>query len=92
MVCTIVRVAEDGSSPERFRVKPSDMLPWADPYICQIVKRLQREVRMDRQLQDRRHLLNPMRADLDPPSPATDTDWDWNDEPNWTRSIEPSGE
>ncbi|MEM9351388.1 MAG: hypothetical protein AAGA92_00075 [Planctomycetota bacterium] len=102
VVCTIVRVHEQEVASDRFRSRPSDLLPWADPYICQLVENLQKEVREDRAREDRamnqrlKH-LNPSRntapqADLEPPSPVTDADWDWGDEPNWTRLTEPTGE
>jgi hypothetical protein len=49
VVCTIVRVA-DAPTPtlERFVRKPSTLVPWADPYIAGLVRRLQSEVRMER--------------------------------------------
>jgi hypothetical protein len=49
VVCTIVRVAEAPSvAVERLVRKPSQLLPWADPYIAGLVRRLQSEVRMER--------------------------------------------
>jgi hypothetical protein len=52
VVCTIVRVADAPSvGGERFVRKPSALLPWADPYIAGLVRRLQSEVRMERAAQ-----------------------------------------
>jgi hypothetical protein len=49
VVCTIVRVAETPAAMnERFVRKPSTLVPWADPYIAGLVRRLQSEVRMER--------------------------------------------
>ncbi len=102
VVCTIVRVHEQEVASDRFRSRPSDLLPWADPYICQLVENLQREVREDRAQKDRAmnqriKRQNPMRstgprADLEPPSPLTEADWEWGGESNWPRLTEPSGE
>ncbi len=71
IVCMAVRVEEfprlrDGSLAAR----PSTMLPWADPYIAGLVRRLQSEVRFER-------------ADLDPPSPVGDSEWEGWDQPRW---------
>lgn len=48
LVCTVVRIAEAPQSSERFVRKPSTLVPWADPYIAGLVRRLQSEVRMER--------------------------------------------
>jgi hypothetical protein len=49
VVCTLVRVAEAPlDAPVRFVRKPSALVPWADPYIAGLVRRLQCEVRMER--------------------------------------------
>lgn len=50
--CAVVRVPAETSrmprqDPSRFR--PSDLVPWADPYIASLVRKLQREVREERQ-------------------------------------------
>ncbi|MCA9239358.1 MAG: hypothetical protein KDA37_04125 [Planctomycetales bacterium] len=37
------------SEPSRFR--PSDLVPWADPYIASLVRGLQRQVREEREEQ-----------------------------------------
>lgn len=35
--------------PDKSRFRPSDLVPWADPYIASLVRKLQREVREERQ-------------------------------------------
>jgi hypothetical protein len=107
LVYTLVRVAEQ-PQPEatQFVRKPSALVPWADPYIAGLVRRLQSEVRLERaamaeagvqagaaMFDDRgaaTWLQDPLRDDLDPPSPATDGDWEWSDEPRWTVDGEPA--
>jgi len=80
--CTVVRIPSiedrDISSSNRFSTRPSDLLPWADPYISQLVHRLQAEVRSERQVE------STVISELDPPSPSTDTDGDWQEETRWT--------
>lgn len=79
--CTIVRLP---AADDRFMVasnrltsRPSELVPWADPYIAQLVQRLQDEVRDERNTASAGHAL---RADLDPPSPSCEPDWDWADD------------
>jgi hypothetical protein len=106
MVCTIVRVAESPTPrTERFVRKPSTLVPWADPYIAGLVRRLQSEVRMERAaLRERGEqaadlamfdnrgaaawLAQSAVADLDPPRPVGDDDWDWFDQPRSTTEGE----
>lgn len=103
VLCTMVRVAEQTPvDAVRFVRKPSALVPWADPYIAGLVRRLQSEVRMERAMaqpenaeagmfDDRgatQWLQDSIRADLDPPSPA-DADWEWSDRPRWTVDGEP---
>ena len=95
--CTVVRVsvADDSgmrASNPRFdndslnnpiMSRPSDLLPWADPYIARLVAKLQNEVRDERTQarvvsQDSRSCL----AELEPPVPGTDSEWD--DQPRWS--------
>ena len=85
--CTIVRVeaVEDvrnrlprpSVSSHRFSTRPSRLLPWADPYIAKLVRNLQKEVRSERLMEASE------RADLDPPSPTTDTDGGTFEETRW---------
>jgi hypothetical protein len=92
VVCTIVRVPADSpaetSAADR-GLRPSELLPWADPYIAGLVTQLQDEVRREQ----RRAVLAKARerrqaggtgawpkADLDPPSPQTDLDWSREDD------------
>lgn len=98
LVCTVVRVAERSADESlRFVRKPSALVPWADPYIAGLVRRLQSEVRMERaraeghqpaglaMFDDRgasQWLSASIHADLDPPSPA-DGDWEWSNGPRW---------
>ena len=51
LVCTVIRVAEEPRLEERFVRKPSTLVPWADPYIAGLVRRLQSEVRMERAIE-----------------------------------------
>jgi hypothetical protein len=80
--CTVVRIPDVNSrtlsSTDRFSTRPSDLLPWADPYIARLVHRLQDEVRVERRVE------SVVNSELDPPSPATESDWDWQDESRWT--------
>ena len=112
LVCTVIRVAEAPPTFERFVRKPSTLVPWADPYIAGLVRRLQSEVRMERAalaeaaerieqpadlgMFDNRGaaawLSDSLVADLDPPSPFGDEDWDWSDQPRWTVDGEPLAE
>ncbi len=74
--------------------RPSDLLPWADPYIARLVTKLQDEVRDERtqtRIRDERtqtrkvsRISGNCLAELEPPSPSTDNDGDWNDEPRWS--------
>jgi hypothetical protein len=85
VVCTIVRVAEEpAAATERLVRKPSTLLPWADPYIAGLVRRVQSEVRMERAAMADGVLkhASPV-ADLDPPSPMTEEDFEWFDVPRF---------
>jgi hypothetical protein len=103
VVYTIVRVAEEPAVENpRFVRKPSTLVPWADPYIAGLVRRLQSEVRMERaalaqrgegpahvEIFDNRGAAevlkhpSPAVADLDPPSPMTEEDFEWFDLPRF---------
>lgn len=84
VVCTIVRVPEFDRTTQRLN-RPSDLLPWADPYIARLVQNLQQEVRHER-LTSRSSwtVAGSLRSDLEPPSPATSPDWQETEEPRWT--------
>jgi len=45
--CVVVRIPEDGH-PVPPRAAWREALPWADPYILGLIRKLQREVRMER--------------------------------------------
>ena len=110
LVCTVVRVAEDAPQIDssRYIRKPSTLVPWADPYIAGLVRRLQSEVRMERaeaaergeepatEMFDNRGaiawLAQSAVADLDPPSPAIDEEFTWNEMPRWSFDEEPAAE
>ena len=65
--------------------RPSDLLPWADPYIARLVTKLQEEVRDERaQSQVVSRIAGACLAELEPPCPSTENDWDWHDEPRWS--------
>lgn len=102
--CTVVRVpaADDScmrASNPRFDnepfsnqafSRPSDLLPWADPYIARLVTKLQDEVRDERtQARSASRLSRDCLAELEPPTPSTDSDWDWSDESRWSIHDEP---
>jgi hypothetical protein len=109
LVCTVVQVADKPrQASNRWVCKPSALLPWADPYIAGLVRRLQSQVRMERAARaestaamgqaeramfDHRGaaiwLNQSIVADLDPPSPLADEEWDWSDHPHWTIDGEP---
>lgn len=38
--CTVVEVPADQDVPPRYRPAPHDLLPWADPYIAQLMHKL----------------------------------------------------
>jgi len=87
--CTVVCIPTADErimdSNSRFNNRPSEMLPWADPTIAKLVSRLQSEVR-----NERRHANNnlsdadKLRADLEPPTPATEVEIDWPNDSRWT--------
>lgn len=109
VVCTIVRVPEFGGPlSKRFTSRPSDLVPWADPYIAGLVRRLQSEIRLERaasQSSDPTTApIGPPKAkpsaaeaktadaplcELEPPCPAYDPDWQWEEEPRWSLDFEP---
>ena len=49
--CTVVAVPENGCMTRGALAR--EVLPWADPYVAQLIKNLQDEVRKERQLQSR---------------------------------------
>jgi hypothetical protein len=86
IVCTAVRIDEPGvSRHNRLAYKPSTLVPWADPYIAGLVRRLQSEVRFERAV-----VAAEVHADLEPPSPSIDSDWDAWDQPRWTPDADPT--
>jgi len=73
--------------------KPSTLVPWADPYIAGLVRRLQSEVRFERAaaapaahkgITATHGFASAPFADLDPPSPANEGDWESWDQPRWS--------
>ena len=67
IVCTAVRIDEPGvSRSNRLAYKPSALVPWADPYIAGLVRRLQSEVRFERadgrRRRTQRHVGSPART------------------------------
>jgi hypothetical protein len=98
IVCTAIRVDEPGvSRGNRLAYKPSELLPWADPYIAGLVRRLQSEVRFERAVVEatttavaqRQCVAGGVMADLEPPSPSIDADWDAWDQPRWSIDADP---
>jgi hypothetical protein len=49
--CTVVAVPVDG--PMSRGALARDVLPWADPYVAQLIKNLQDEVRTERRMNSR---------------------------------------
>jgi hypothetical protein len=90
IVCTAVRIDEPGvSRSNRLAYKPSELVPWADPYIAGLVRRLQSEIHFERATV-MSAATNGAHADLEPPSPTFDADWESWDHPRWTLDEEPS--
>ncbi|HMP08191.1 MAG TPA: hypothetical protein PJ982_17720 [Lacipirellulaceae bacterium] len=80
IICTAIRV--DGprsATTDRLSYKPSELVPWADPYIAGLVRRLQSEVHFERASR-----LDQPRCDLEPAAPALEPDWDSWDQPRWS--------
>ena len=80
IVCTAVRTSEGYNEPgvsrsNRLAYKPSTLVPWADPYIAGLVRRLQSEVRFERAAAPVNRVAAGTAgayADLEPPSPSID--------------------
>lgn len=82
---TIVRVPTLAERTHDRLSRPSDLLPWADPYIARLVQKLQAEVRSERITGGGDlNAVSALKADLDPPSPFIDTDEEWADQPRFT--------
>lgn len=89
IVCTAVRGSEPGlSGGNRISYKPSELLPWADPYIAGLVRKLQSEVRFERATVALSMAAAGVLAELEPPSPSVDADWDSWDRPQWSTGSE----
>ncbi len=92
--CTVVRVPVTEKTcmhnTSRFSTRPSDLVPWADPYIAQLVTKLQHEVRSERlRVSTAPERARNLQAELDPPTPNTSVaDWDWPAESRWDVSDE----
>ena len=88
IICTAVHIDEPGvSRNNRLAYKPSTLVPWADPYIAGLVRRLQSEVRFERAVVAQAVTAGEF-ADLEPPSPSLDADWDAWDLPRWTSEAD----
>ena len=83
--CTIVRVPTMPGRIEDRLDRPSDLLPWADPYIARLVENLQQEVRSERMTS-----AATIQADLEPPSPVSEPDADWSEDPRFNIGEEMS--
>ncbi len=89
--CQIIALPASSASNrlERSQRKPSELLPWADPYIALLVKRLQTEVRAERHRGQHRGRAPgsiataaqaaPFRCEAEPPRSGTGLDFDAND-------------
>ncbi|MDZ4658018.1 MAG: hypothetical protein SH868_10620 [Bythopirellula sp.] len=87
VVCTVIHVPVNAAMEMDTLTaeRPSNRLPWSDPTIARLVANLQDEVRGERRQAKLAWRTNsaPV-ADLDPPTPASDGDWEWREEPRWT--------
>ena len=85
VVCTVIEVPVNVSLEFDIEDRPSSRLPWSDPTIARLVANLQDEVRNERRQANHswRASRGPV-ADLDPPTPLPDDDWDWREQPRWT--------
>jgi hypothetical protein len=54
--CMVVEVSELQTAYRSRGALSRDVLPWADPYVAQLIKNLQDEVRKERRLQSRNRL------------------------------------
>lgn len=91
--CTVVRVPVADNTTmrtqQRFSTRPSDLIPWADPYIAKLVKNLQSEIRSERtQLAETNSSKGVLSMDLDPPPFVAEPEWDWSEEPRWSYDEE----
>jgi len=72
--CLVIEVSSEAAAlpaNTRARFRPSQLLPWADPYISKLVHKLQNEVRLERSRQCTAPERTCERLDLDIP---------WNDD------------
>ena len=81
VICTIVRVPALADRVGGRLTRPSDLVPWADPYIARLVHNLQEEVRSER--------FSPasvasLQADLEPPSPVAEPEEEWIEQPRFS--------
>lgn len=56
--CTVLAVSELQKCGMTRGAIVRDVLPWADPYVAQLIKKLQDEVRAERQVQSKSRLGN----------------------------------
>ena len=83
--CTVVRVPTLAERTHDRLARPSDLLPWADPYIARLVQNLQAEVRSERVSQQSNSVkADSIYSDLEPPSPLTESEEEWFDRPRFT--------
>ena len=91
VACTVIRVSKVTSHSNRIAARPSELLPWADPYIAKLVRQLQSEIRRERPTGVSASHRSPVN-DLEPPAPGFDNrpspvlDWDGHNEPHWPSS------
>jgi len=48
--CTVIAASQPGDSYVSRGALARDVLPWADPYVAQLIRKLQDEVRFERRL------------------------------------------
>src|SRR6476659_6315358 len=62
--CLVVSVPVSSDRLNSSGALARDVLPWADPYVAGLIKKLQDEVRQERRLQSLVRRYRPMTADL----------------------------
>jgi len=51
--CTVLAVSQEDNACLSRGAMAREVLPWADPYVAQLIQKLQNEVREERRLQSR---------------------------------------
>lgn len=96
VVCTVVRIAceepADDLGAVALRIAARMNRYGADPIVARLVSELKGEANAEQPAVEPipapanriSRFYADERADLEPPSPAFDPDWDWRETPRWT--------